>query len=82
MFGRRDSTGVPKAAAVVVTGVFFIVPLATLSHQSRDTQVIISFFFILVFAFIITAMLKVSNLEMMVVTAAYAAVLATFISNM
>jgi len=70
-----------RVATVVIIGVFIIVPLATLSHQSKDIQIIISSLFVVVFAFIITIMLKVSNLEMMVVTAAYAAVLGTFVSN-
>ncbi|KAI1178570.1 hypothetical protein F4777DRAFT_537060 [Nemania sp. FL0916] len=70
-----------RGTAVVITGVFFIVPLVILSHQGRGTQILTSSIFILAFSLIVTAMLKVSNLEMMVVTAAYAAVLATFISN-
>ncbi|KAI1754785.1 hypothetical protein F4782DRAFT_491630 [Xylaria castorea] len=62
-------------------GVFLIVPLAIITNRSKNIQIAIVSCFILVFSFIVTAMLKISSVEMMAVSAAYAAVLATFVSN-
>jgi Ca2+/Na+ antiporter len=70
-----------RVITTVITGVFLVVPLATLTHQSRNTQIVIASILLLVFSFIVAATLKVSNLETMVISAAYAAVLATFVSN-
>ncbi|KAI3336944.1 hypothetical protein HD806DRAFT_475250 [Xylariaceae sp. AK1471] len=73
---------IARVILVVVASVFLVAPLVILSHQtSQDIQIAISSGFIIALAFLITSMLKVSNLEMMAVSAAYAAVLATFISN-
>jgi len=71
-----------RLAAAVFTGSFLVVPLAILSQaQSKTTQLVVVSVFILAFAFIVATLLKVSNLELMVVSAAYAAVLSVFVSN-
>ncbi|KAI1318347.1 hypothetical protein F5Y16DRAFT_392042 [Xylariaceae sp. FL0255] len=70
-----------RAIAVAMISVFIIIPLALLPYQARNTQTIVISILILAFAPLVTVLFKVSNLEMMVVTAAYAAVLATFVSN-
>ncbi|GAW15305.1 hypothetical protein ANO14919_047140 [Xylariales sp. No.14919] len=70
-----------RIITVFTIGVFLIIPLASLGQQPKSIQIAIVSVFILIFSFIVTAILKVSNLEMMAVSAAYAAVLASFISN-
>lgn len=70
-----------RIITVVTIGVFLIVPLAIITHQSKDNQVTTVSIFILIFSFVVTAAWKVSNLEMMALSAAYAAVLATFVSD-
>ncbi|KAI0552687.1 hypothetical protein F4679DRAFT_533516 [Xylaria curta] len=72
---------IAEVARVGTIGVFLIAPLSIITHQSRNVQITIISCFILVFSFIVTAMLKVSSVEMIAVSAAYAAVLATFVSN-
>ncbi|KAI0860281.1 hypothetical protein F4860DRAFT_515080 [Xylaria cubensis] len=70
-----------RVITLAIIGVFLILPLSIITHQSKNIQIAIISCFILVFSFIITAMLKVSSVEMIAVSAAYAAVLATFVSN-
>jgi hypothetical protein len=71
-----------RLAAAVITGSFLVVPLAILSQQqSRGLQLMVVSVFILAFAFLVAGLLKASNLELMVVSAAYAAVLSVFVSN-
>jgi len=70
-----------RAIAAITIGVFLLVPLAIIFYQPINIQIAAVSVFILSFSLIVGAMMKVSNLEMMAVTAAYAAVLATFISN-
>ncbi|KAK8859455.1 hypothetical protein PGQ11_010189 [Apiospora arundinis] len=66
----------------IVIAVFLVVPLAVLSAlSSRGTQLAVVSIFIVVFSIVVAAMLKVSNYEMMVVAAAYAAILSVFVSN-
>lgn len=73
---------VARFIIALISGVFLIVPLAILSYESRkEVQLITVSAFIIVFSFLVSVMLKVSNLEMMMVSAAYAAVLSVFFSN-
>lgn len=75
-----DITG--RVIAAMVTGIFLTVPLVTLSREPRKTvQLAVVSGFIVVFACLVTVMLRASNLEMMVVSAAYAAILSVFVSN-
>ncbi len=71
-----------RGIITVVMAIFLIAPLAILSHQqSRDVQLVVISLCIFIFALVITTTLKVSNLEMIAVSAAYAAVLSVFMSN-
>ncbi|KAI1131673.1 hypothetical protein F5Y10DRAFT_275405 [Nemania abortiva] len=71
-----------RITTAIVAAIFLVAPLIILSYQpSKDIQLIIASAFILVFSFLIGLMLKTSNLEITVVAAAYAAVIATFVSN-
>ncbi|KAL6831284.1 hypothetical protein J3E69DRAFT_329123, partial [Trichoderma sp. SZMC 28015] len=66
----------------VVTTIFLIAPLIALSYEpQKGTQIGIISTCIVVFSCLVSAMLRVSNLEMMIVTAAYAAIIAVFVSN-
>ncbi|KAI1848232.1 hypothetical protein JX265_011721 [Neoarthrinium moseri] len=66
----------------IVAGVSLVVPLAILSaSSSKVTQLAVVSACIVIFSLLVAAMLKVSNYEMMVVTAAYAAILSVFVSN-
>lgn len=65
-----------------LTAIFLVVPLAVLSYQpSKRNQLIIISVCILVLSFLVSMFLKVSSFEMMAVSAAYAAVLSVFVSN-
>ncbi|KAF2012942.1 hypothetical protein BU24DRAFT_425539 [Aaosphaeria arxii CBS 175.79] len=71
-----------RVTTAVLTAVFLIVPLAIMSHQSsKNTQLIVISACILILAFLMSFFLRVSSFEMMAVTAAYAAVLSVFVSN-
>lgn len=66
----------------LVTGAFLVVPLSMLSSNSvRGRQLVVVAVAVLFFSFLVAGLLKVSNYEMMVVAAAYAAVLSVFVSN-
>lgn len=66
----------------IMTGVLLIAPLAILSNQERKSiQLITVAMFIVVFSVLVTVLLRASNVEVMVVSAAYAAVLSVFVSN-
>jgi hypothetical protein len=65
-----------------ITALFLVVPLAILSHESRkDIQLITVSICIVIFSFTVSILLKSSNVEMVVVSAAYAAILSVFVSN-
>lgn len=66
----------------VITAIFLIAPLVALSYESRKSiQIVIISTCIVVFACLVSVLLRSSNLEMMVVTAAYAAIISVFVSN-
>ncbi|KAL7940285.1 hypothetical protein V8C42DRAFT_258211 [Trichoderma barbatum] len=65
-----------------ITAIFLIVPLVALSYERRKSiQIVIISTCIVVFACLVSVMLRASSLEMMIVTAAYAAIIAVFVSN-
>ncbi|KAI1273581.1 hypothetical protein F5Y07DRAFT_253008 [Xylaria sp. FL0933] len=72
---------VGRVTTAVIIAVFLVVPLVILGYQPKNIQVAVISVFILVFSFVVSSMLKISNLETMAVSAAYAAVLATFVTN-
>lgn len=71
-----------RLVIAVTTAIFLIVPLALLSNDiPKGGQLAIISVCIVIFSCVVTIMLKASNLEMMIVTAAYAAILSVFVSN-
>jgi hypothetical protein len=65
-----------------ITGILLVAPLAILSHEPRrEIQLLTVSIFIVIFSVLVAVMLKASNLEIMVVSAASAAVLSVFVSN-
>lgn len=71
-----------RVATAALTVCFIIAPLAIMSHQfSKNIQLIIILVCIIILFFLVSLFLKVSNFEMMAVSAGYAAVLSVFISN-
>ena len=65
-----------------VTGLFLVIPLAILTEQMRrQVQLVIVSTFIIIFSFIVSMTLRTSNTEIIMVSAAYAAVLSVFVSN-
>jgi hypothetical protein len=62
--------------------IFLITPLVILSHQSsKDYQLITISIFVLILSFLISLCLKVNSFEIVAVSAAYAAILSVFVSN-
>ena len=72
---------VGRLITAVVAGVFLVLPLTLLSASIKGTQLGVVTVFILLFSFLVAALFKVTNYEMMVLSAAYAAVLSVFVSN-
>lgn len=71
-----------RVLMAIMMAAFLIVPLVVLCYQSkREVQLAIISVFIVLFSFLVSALLKVSNLEMMIVSAAYGAILSVFVSN-
>lgn len=70
-----------RVITAVVAGAFLVVPLILLSPSVESAQLGTVSGCILLFSFLIGALLKISNYEMMVVSAAYAAVLSVFVSS-
>ncbi|KAF1953269.1 hypothetical protein CC80DRAFT_494880 [Byssothecium circinans] len=71
-----------RVTTAVLTAVFLVIPLAILSHQpSKNVQLVVVSVWILVLSFLVSLFLKVSSFEMMAISAAYAAVLSVFVSN-
>jgi hypothetical protein len=78
----RIAEVVTRLIVGVITSIFLIVPLAILTYQSRkEVQLAIISVCIVLFASLVSTLLKVSNLEMMIVSAAYGAILSVFVSN-
>ncbi|KAH9882576.1 hypothetical protein J1614_000812 [Plenodomus biglobosus] len=71
-----------RVTTAAVTTIFLVAPLVVLSHESsKNIQLAVISVCILILAFLVSFLLKVSSFEMMAVTAAYAAVLSVFVSN-
>jgi hypothetical protein len=71
-----------RVVTAALTAVFLVAPLAVLSHESsKNIQLAVVAVWILVLSFLVSLFLKVSSFEMMAVSAAYAAVLSVFVSN-
>lgn len=65
-----------------MTAVYLVVPLAILSNLShRSVQLTVISVCVVLFAFSVSCLLRVSNLEIMIVSAAYTAILSVFVSN-
>ena len=66
----------------LIAGVFLVVPLAVLAHQSTtEAHLVTISVFIVLFSFLVSLLTKATNEETMVASAAYAAVLSVFLSN-
>lgn len=71
-----------RVVVAATTVIFLVVPLAILSNDlSRSAQLGTISAFMICFASLVTGLLKASSMEIMVVSAAYAAVLSVFVSN-
>ncbi|PFH61520.1 hypothetical protein XA68_17097 [Ophiocordyceps unilateralis] len=71
-----------RVIVALTTAVFLTIPLVVLSHEPRPSiQMIIIAVCVVAFACFVSFALRASNLEMMVVAAGYAAIIAVFISN-
>lgn len=76
------ATILSRVTSAVMTGIFLVVPLAVLSTKlPREAQLVIVSACILAFSFLVAIILRVSNFEIMALSAAYAAVLSVFVSN-
>ena len=71
-----------RVTTAAVTGVFLITPLAVLSHElAKGAQVAVVSVCIVSLLILTSLGLKVSSFEIMAISAAYAAVLSVFVSN-
>ena len=71
-----------RVVVATTTGIFLVVPLSLISHQShKDIQLAVVSICIAVFSFLVSITLRASSLEMVIVCAAYAAILSVFVSN-
>ncbi|KAF2658060.1 hypothetical protein K491DRAFT_574418, partial [Lophiostoma macrostomum CBS 122681] len=71
-----------RVAIAVLIGIFLVVPLYILSHHdSKNFQLVVVSVWILVLSFLVALLLKVTSFELMAISAAYAAVLSVFVSN-
>lgn len=65
-----------------LVGIFVVIPLATLPYQkSKEVQLGVIAACVVTFSCLVSAFLKVSSVEMMMVTTAYGAILTVFMSN-
>ena len=66
----------------LIAGVFIVIPLAILSHQSSTQAHLVTIsIFDVVFSLLVSLLTKATNEETMVASATYAAVLSVFFSN-
>ncbi|KAM3067052.1 hypothetical protein ACMFMG_011831 [Clarireedia jacksonii] len=72
-----------RALTAIVMATFLLAPLIALSNPSlKSKQLAVISVCILVFSFLVAVALRISNLEMMAISAAYAAVLSALWSNL
>ena len=73
---------VSRTLVAAATALFLTVPLSALSDESRKSvQVAVISTCVVAFACLVSLTLRASNLEMMIVSAAYAAIISAFVSN-
>lgn len=66
----------------LIAGVFLVIPLVILSHQSSSEAHLVTIsIFIVLFSLLVSLLTRATNEETMVASAAYAAVLSVFFSN-
>ena len=66
----------------IIAASFLVAPLAILSYEQRkEVQLAVICTCIVILSLSTSLLLKVSNMEMIVVSATYAAVLSVFVSN-
>lgn len=66
----------------LIAGAFLVTPLAILSHQSTSEAHLVTIsVFVVLFSLLVSLLTRATNEEMMVASAAYAAVLSVFLSN-
>jgi len=71
-----------RIVVALVTAAFLIVPMAVLAEVAQEgTQILVVSVCIITFASLVSVVLRTSNLELMLISAAYAAILSVFISN-
>lgn len=71
-----------RLVIAIISAAFLTIPLGVLSYESRKgVQLAVVAICIVAFSAVVSVMLKASNLEIMVVSAGYAAVLSVFFSN-
>jgi hypothetical protein len=73
---------IARVAIAFLITVFLVVPLYILSHHgSKNVQLVVVSVWILVLSVLVALLLKVTSFELMAISAAYAAVLSVFVSN-
>lgn len=85
-WSSQNTTLIADVVSRIIMGIvlvaFLIAPLAALSYEPRKSmQIVIVSTCVVAFACLVSVTLRSSNLEMMVVSAAYAAIISVFISN-
>src|SRR3569833_3454401 len=71
-----------RIVVALVTAAFLIVPMAVLAEVAQEgAQILVVSVCIKTFASLVSVVLRTSNLELMLISAAYAAILSVFISN-
>lgn len=76
------STIISRSILVILTAIFLTVPLISLSQESRKgVQLTVISTCVAAFGLLVSLALAATSLEIMIVCAAYAAILAVFLSN-
>lgn len=73
---------IARFLVALIAGAFLVTPLAILSHQSTsEAHLVTTSVFVVLFSLLVSLLTRATNEEMMVASAAYAAVLSVFLSN-
>lgn len=73
---------ITRFLVALIAGAFLVTPLAILSHQSTSEAHLVTIsVFVVFFSLLVSLLTRATNEEMMVASAAYAAVLSVFLSN-
>lgn len=71
-----------RVVVALVTAAFLVAPIVILSGVTqKEKQVLIVSVFIVILAILVSLILKMSNVELVLISAAYAAILSVFLSN-